>query len=194
MTARWASFFFVVSLPCLASTACRESRISNSKKPSIQTKARPSRDRQVANAWTRHLQQIKVHAVEHGHVTEKSISLQTALHAAWPKAGPDRFIQVFASYCPPCLKEIPGFNQLQKEGAGVFGLSLDTGDHPSLLRSIKTHQPLYPIGLITSMSLEKLNPVLDGLPMTLILDQQDQVRTIVYGQVNAKQLREFLRQ
>ncbi len=59
-------------------------------------------------------------------------------------------LDFWATWCPPCKAEIPGFVELQKaygdKGLQFVGVSVDSGDTPDVLKAFATeHQMNYPV-------------------------------------------------
>lgn len=97
-------------------------------------------------------------------------------------------VQFFATYCPPCIKEIPSFNEVYLRGTQVIGVSLDVSNHEGLIQLIDKHSPKYPVYVLTPGSLEQFTERLDGLPMTMVFGPQSRLREVVIGQLNRPQL------
>ena len=97
-------------------------------------------------------------------------------------------VQFFATYCPPCIKEIPSFNDVYVRGTKVFGVSLDVSNHEGLLQLIAEHPPKYPVYVLTPDSLEQFTEKLDGLPMTMVFEAESSLREVVIGQITTAQL------
>ncbi len=98
-----------------------------------------------------------------------------ALAAQLPRGRPS-LLALFSTTCPPCLTEMPTFEQLSREGHAVQGLSLDTGDLPALARVLAERGATYPVLLVTAASLAAVGDAADGLPFTLVLDRDGRVR------------------
>jgi thiol:disulfide interchange protein DsbD len=81
-------------------------------------------------------------------------------------------VNFWATYCVPCIQEIPSFNRLHKDyaarGVAVVGISMD--DETARVQPfLKKHPMDYPVGL----GAEALNRQykLDQLPVTLVFDR-----------------------
>jgi thiol-disulfide isomerase/thioredoxin len=151
---------------------------------SVAESVRTSTQSSLTRNWTRKLASVKAFKISEGSVqTSTATKLGILTHSR--KAA---LIQVFASYCPPCLREIPNFNALYSAGYPVAGLSLDASNHAGLLEIIRDHKPSYPIAVVTASSLELISTSLEGLPMTLVLDHQGEVTKVLFGLASTETL------
>lgn len=92
-------------------------------------------------------------------------------------------IDFWATWCGPCKKEMPGFQEMQdrygKQGLAVIGIAMDTNSSgvTEFARTLGVHYPL----LLNSTELQqKLGGIL-GLPTTLVFDRQGTLRKKVIG-------------
>jgi thiol:disulfide interchange protein DsbD len=82
-------------------------------------------------------------------------------------------VNFWATWCVPCIQEIPGFNKLHKdfagEGVAVLGIAMDEEGAARVQPFLKKHPMEYPVGL----GGEALNKQydLDQLPVTLVFDR-----------------------
>jgi len=94
-------------------------------------------------------------------------------------------IDIWATWCGPCKKEMPGYQRLADEygarGFAVVGLKAnmmaDTEDPLSFAKRMGVH---YPLVIATDDLLQKLGG-LEGLPTTLLYDRQGILRKKVIG-------------
>lgn len=89
-------------------------------------------------------------------------------------------INFWATWCPPCVKEMPELDRLQREqgpaGVQVVGLAIDQPD--SVRRFLKQTPVSFPIGLAGFEGSEigrQLGNSAGGLPFTAVFDRQGQV-------------------
>lgn len=86
-------------------------------------------------------------------------------------------LDIWATYCPPCRLEIPGFVRLQKQygpkGLQVVGLSVDDG--PEVVREFMAELNInYPIAMATRELIEALGGA-DVIPTTFIVDRSGRI-------------------
>jgi thiol:disulfide interchange protein DsbD len=81
-------------------------------------------------------------------------------------------VNFWATWCVPCVSEIPGFNALDREfrpkGVAVLGISTDD-DKPAVEQFLKKHPMEYPVAMGSENLASKFN--LDALPVTLVFDR-----------------------
>jgi len=104
-------------------------------------------------------------------------SLDGAPFDASTVAGKVLVVNFWATWCVPCRKEIPAFNQMHKDFAGqpaaIIGVSLDE-DGANAVKPFLAKNPMdYPVALGSEAARTKfaIGPD-DPLPITLVLDRQ----------------------
>ena len=84
-------------------------------------------------------------------------------------------LDFWATWCPPCIKEIPDFVELQKEygakGLVILGISLDQNTKKALPPFMKKYKINYPI-LLTDGKVDKAYGGVSGIPTTFVIDQK----------------------
>ena len=99
-------------------------------------------------------------------------------------------LDFWATWCPPCVKEIPHFVELEKEFGGkglkVIGVSVDQGGLPAIEKFMKKTPINYPIVLgdqKVHQSYQSYLPVSErgGIPFTFIIDRQGNIRKHFVG-------------
>jgi len=87
-------------------------------------------------------------------------------------------INFWATWCPPCLKEIPHLNELfldfRSRGVIVLGISMDQGDPDVVQQFIQRHDVKYPVVMGTSSVGDDFGGI-RGLPTTFIVDQNGEI-------------------
>jgi thiol:disulfide interchange protein DsbD len=82
-------------------------------------------------------------------------------------------VNFWATWCVPCIQEIPGFNKLHKDFAGqgvaVLGIAMDEEGAARVQPFLKKHPMEYPVGLGAEALNKQYN--LDQLPVTLVFDR-----------------------
>ncbi|HTT62256.1 MAG TPA: cytochrome c biogenesis protein CcdA [Bryobacteraceae bacterium] len=89
-------------------------------------------------------------------------------------AGKVVVVDFWATYCVPCLKEIPTFNQLQQQyadhGVVVLGVSMDVdGGAPLVERFLKQHPMQYRVLLASEQATDLFH--VNQLPTTVVFDR-----------------------
>jgi thiol-disulfide isomerase/thioredoxin len=83
-------------------------------------------------------------------------------------------VNFWATWCVPCIKEIPSFNRLHDEMAGrgvvVLGVSMDEDGGAPLVKSfLKDHPMKYSVALGSEQLSERFH--VNKLPTTLVFDR-----------------------
>ncbi len=106
-------------------------------------------------------------------------------------------INFWATWCPPCLKEIPDFIALQKQygdqGLQFIGIALE--DKESVAKFLAATQINYPILLGGDGGIalaQQLGDNVDAVPYTLIIDRQGQIVDRHPGEVSKEQITKII--
>lgn len=104
-------------------------------------------------------------------------------------------INFWATWCPPCVKEMPAFVQWQREfqagGVQFVGISLD--DQKSVADYLQRTPVNYPIlvaGDEGSTLAQQLGNVINAVPFTIIVDSQGQIIHRQPGELSREQFLE----
>lgn len=87
-------------------------------------------------------------------------------------------LDFWATWCPPCRAEIPGFIELQKQyekqGLVVIGVSLDQGGAETVKAFARKFEVNYPIVLANEKVVSDFGGV-EAIPTTFVIDQQGRI-------------------
>ncbi len=87
-------------------------------------------------------------------------------------------LDFWATWCPPCVAEIPHFVDLhaQYKGRGleIVGLSLDEGGPPAVRPFLQSHRVKYPIAMATPQITQAYGGI-RGIPTTFLIDKAGNV-------------------
>lgn len=94
-------------------------------------------------------------------------------------AGKVVVLDFWATWCPPCRAEIPGYSELQKKygdrGLVIIGVSLDE-QGPSVVKTFAREQKVaYPLVMGNAEVTEAFGGV-EGIPTTFLIDREGQIR------------------
>jgi len=106
-------------------------------------------------------------------------------------------INFWATWCPPCLKEIPEFIELQKEfdKKGVQFIGIAVEDVQSVKEYLETININYPIligGEKAIVLSHQLGNIVNAVPFTLIVNQQGQIIHRQPGELSKEKIRETI--
>ena len=107
-------------------------------------------------------------------------------------------INFWATWCPPCLKEIPAFIKLQKELApnNVQFIGIAVEDQASIVAFLQKQPVNYPIliGGDAAISLsQQLGNLVNAIPFTLIIDANGMIVHRHPGELSRDKLLESLK-
>jgi peroxiredoxin len=93
-------------------------------------------------------------------------------------------LNFWATWCPPCRKEIPDFNELQKQygdrGLQFIGIALDERGAEVVKKWVAQNPVDYPV-LIGDQSVRKSYGDMAVIPVTILIDRQGNIRTKYIG-------------
>lgn len=119
------------------------------------------------------------------------------LHSISEWQGKILIINFWATWCPPCRKEIPEFVALQKQysakGLQVIGVAID--DQNSVEEFLVSNKINYPILIagVTGIALaQQLGNTVDAVPFTVVVNQQGQIIHQHPGEFSQEQIMEII--
>jgi thiol-disulfide isomerase/thioredoxin len=93
-------------------------------------------------------------------------------------------LDFWATWCPPCRTEIPGYVQLQKkyaaDGLVIVGVSVDTDGPQVVKKFMKDFGINYPIVMADDEIQNTFAPI-QGYPTTFIIDREGRIRNKKLG-------------
>jgi thiol-disulfide isomerase/thioredoxin len=98
-------------------------------------------------------------------------------------------VDFWATWCPPCIAEVPEFIALQKAYAGqvqVIGLSLDES-LTELKQFVAAKKLNYPVVVITDTIAAQFGTI-DRIPTTLVVDRKGNIVKVLTGYHSKAQL------
>ena len=111
--------------------------------------------------------------------------------------GKIRIINFWATWCPPCLKEIPEFiklqNQFNDKDLQFIGIAIE--DKQSVEEYLSTIDINYPIliGGDEAITLsQQLGNIVNAVPFTLIIDRQGQIIHRQPGELSKEKILEII--
>lgn len=92
--------------------------------------------------------------------------------------GKALLVTFFATWCPPCLEEVPTLIKLQKEfakdGFSVIGLSVDQEGPGVVIKLIRKQGINYPVAMADSRTIRDFGGVY-GIPMSFLVNRSGNV-------------------
>jgi len=104
-------------------------------------------------------------------------------------------VNFWATWCPPCLAEIPDLNDLhedKKNNVAVFGIALQYANPKQVIDFAEGLMVSYPIVLGNPKIASQIGPV-DGLPTTYLYNPQGKLVAHQLGPITKEAVVEFIR-
>jgi thiol-disulfide isomerase/thioredoxin len=106
-------------------------------------------------------------------------------------------VNFWASWCGPCVEEMPALSQLQREyakkGIQFVGLGVDSEKNvQEFLHKVKVAYPVYVTGFGGADLARAFGNNAGGLPFTVVIDANGNVRSTKLGQIDPAVLRQTL--
>ena len=93
-------------------------------------------------------------------------------------------LNFWATWCPPCLEEMPAMEKLYQrykpQGFSVLALSVDTEGEKAVTPFIQEHKLTFPVAYDTTGKVADLYQ-LRGLPTTYLINREGQIIAIALG-------------
>ena len=111
--------------------------------------------------------------------------------------GKALLVNFWAPWCAPCVEEMPELSSLQQQYSGknlqVIGIGIDSQARiAQFAAKLKIAYPLYVAGMEGSELARKLGNTSGGLPYTVLIGADGQVRKTYLGRLKFEQLRSDL--
>jgi len=105
-------------------------------------------------------------------------------------------VTFFATWCPPCIQEIPTFIYLQKsfkeKGFSVLAFSVDEGDPAPLHRLIEKYGINYPV-ILADLDIARSFGGVTGIPVTFLVNRKGEIVKKYLGYVEHDVLEEEIK-
>jgi len=106
-------------------------------------------------------------------------------------------VNFWASWCGPCVEEMPALSQLQREyakkGVEFVGLGVDSDKNvKTFLQKVAVSYPVYVIGFGGADLARAFGNNAGGLPFTVVIDAKGRVRSTKLGQIQLNELKQTL--
>lgn len=111
--------------------------------------------------------------------------------------GKPLVVNFWATWCAPCVEEMPELNALQAEIAAkniqVIGIGVDSADNiAKFAEKYKISYPLYVAGSSATALLRQFGNQSGGLPFTVLIGRDGQVKKMYLGSIKFDELRKDL--
>lgn len=106
-------------------------------------------------------------------------------------------VNFWASWCGPCVEEMPALSQLQRDYAGkciqFVGLGVDSDKNvQAFLQKVKVAYPVYVTGFGGADLARAFGNSAGGLPFTVVIDANGEIRSTKLGQIDPQALKKTL--
>jgi len=104
-------------------------------------------------------------------------------------------VNFWASWCPPCVKEMPDFEALHKKYPSVqfLGIGVDTASNiRSFVQKVRVSYPLLVAGHEGIQLMRDLGNQAGGLPFTVVFDAKGREVKRVLGQIKTKEFEQVV--
>ena len=105
-------------------------------------------------------------------------------------------VNFWATWCPPCKAEIPGFldvyKQYKSKGLEIVGISLDQDGWTPVKPFIESHKITYPV-VVGDGELADAYGGIDGIPTTFIVDKKGNITKRHIGYMDKTSLENLIK-
>lgn len=106
-------------------------------------------------------------------------------------------VNFWASWCGPCVEEMPALSQLQREyakkGVQFVGLGVDSDKNvQAFLQKVQVAYPIYVAGFEGADLARAFGNTAGGLPFTVVIDANGSIRATKLGQIDPEALKHTL--
>ena len=128
---------------------------------------------------------------------QPSLEVETFAGPHWSLAqrrGKWVVVNFWATWCTPCLKEIPDLDAFDKarEDVEVIGLAYEEIERPDMEAFLKQHAFAYPVALVDVYQGLPDFPIPKGLPMTYVIAPDGKVAKQFLGPVSMDELKRLV--
>ncbi len=110
--------------------------------------------------------------------------------------GKNLIINVWATWCPPCRKEIPDFIELRKEikedELGIIGISTEDGQESKVKDFVKENKMNYTIAVADFSKLEAPYSKISAIPTTFFIDKEGKIKLATIGVLTLEDAKKIL--
>ena len=111
--------------------------------------------------------------------------------------GKNLIINVWATWCPPCRKEIPDFIQLRKETKenelAILGLSTEDGEENKVKQFVSDNKMNYTISTADFSKLAAPYNKVTAIPTTFFIDKEGKIKFATIGSLNLEDTKNILK-
>ena len=167
-----------VLVACLALLACRNEAPDTAVAPESRTEAKPEASPKASEPAAKGSKEHPQLVIE----TFDGKTFDLSSHR-----GKWVVVNFWATWCAPCLKEIPDFNALAKRRSDVqfIGLAYEEIERPDLEAFLKRNPIDYPIAVLNVYEPPKDFDTPRGLPMTVLIAPDGKVVRQFLGPVTS---------
>ncbi len=104
------------------------------------------------------------------------------------------FLNFWATWCPPCRQEIPGFIEIyekyKNQGLVIIGISVDREGVNKVRQFVQEYKITYPVAMFTDEIIKDYKPG-RFIPTTIIIDKQKNIRDKHVGYLDKEKVEDY---